>query len=268
VAQANCSSSAASERAAWQLPGAGDQIAIAREGIDFATPIARGFMVCNVDSADAATAIIYVKTAAAPGFKVIDPAPKIDKNKCLLVSQPTALFLANYATQLRTIAGFYQSFSANAFGSDPTQFQIVDMDSVALPSAGGSQAMPVPAVCKPVANPNATDNIYSTCAIPSLTPGKDYRVCFGPGYTNPQPNGLIYPGTLAPIVLDKSLLTKPLPATPPENLYNPIAANSCRDLYSVQSTTFIVYPYQTNPADKTWQPEKVINILMTVEALP
>lgn len=266
-AHVNCSSLSISTRAAWQLPGAGNQIAIARQGIDLATPIARGFMVCNVDSADAATAIIYIKTTTAPGFQTIEPEPKIEKNKCLLVSRPTALFLANYATQARTISGFYQSFSPDAFGSDPTQYQIVDLDSV-VPATGESKAVQDPASCKRVPNPNNRDNIYSTCAIPSLTAGKDYRVCFSANYTDPQPNGQSYPGTLAPMVLDANLLNKPLPATPPENLYNPIAPNSCRDLYGVQSASFIVWPYRTDPANATWQPEKVYKILVTVETLP
>jgi hypothetical protein len=244
---------------------ASNTIAIARAGTGFITQIHQSFMLCHTVGADPVTAFIYQKTEAAPGFKRVDPAPTIELNKCLLVDQPTALFLVDYKNSDRPNIGFYRAFGPGAFnlGTDP--YRIVGIDSETIPSAPPAP-IHVDANCVREPKPNPSQNIYSTCAIPGLEKNANYRICIDTMDTPPMSNGDPYAGTLSPMVVDPSLLLKPYPASNPDQItYNPIIQGGCRDLYNVGSVSFIVTPWIAH--DATWHPELVTKISMTVEKL-
>ena len=268
TAQAMCASPVMAPAAKWATV-ASNRIAIARAGIGFETTIERAFMVCNTDGPDAVTAIVYRSTDQHPEGEVVSGVPPIDKGKCLLVDRPSALFLVDYVHSDKANSGFYRTFAPGSFDLGGAPFALIAQDADTIPSAP-SAARPVPALCEPVANPNPQQGIYATCAIPSLTKGGSYRICFGTKYTPPMSNGDSYTGTQLPLVTDPALLAKPLPATPDELIYNPIVPGGCRDIYNVTSATalnFIVWPYKAMPPDSVWQPQLVTMVTLTLEGL-
>jgi hypothetical protein len=266
-AQADCQSLASSPSVTWKTV-ASNTIAIARSGTYLNTTIQQSFMVCNTNGPDAMTAFIYQRTVTPPGFKVVTPNPVIARGKCLLVDQPTALFVVDYVSVNRDDNGFYRTFPPGTFDLGGASYKIINVDSELIPSTP-SMPMQVEAPCtRVVPDPNPTQNIYSTCPIPGLVENASYRVCFPAMYTPPMNNGDPYSGTLVLMVVDPSLTMKPYPSSnPDEVLYNPIIPGGCRDLYNISSASFIVTPWARIPPDTVWDPTRVTKVMMTVEKL-
>lgn len=260
---ANCRSQAVSPAAAWRLPAAGNIIPVVRSGRGLSRQIPFSFRICNYGPI-AATAWIYRKTSAAPGYTPVDPRPELQPGKCILVDRPNAVFLANYVSQTQSIEGRYEAFPPDFFQLKDEPFRIVDTPQSSL-KAWEMPARPTEIQCQPLKTPNQKTDVYAICSVKGLKARANYRICFDSEYSPPQ-NNQSYPGTLAPMVLGARLAGRP--SRNREIHWNPIAANSCRDIYNWRYGAFLVKPWRTNPDDKTWQPEKVVWIKAGIARLP
>lgn len=227
--------------------------------------MAFSFMVCNSGPA-VVTVLSYRKTAGSPGFELIDPRPELPSGKCIVVNEPTAVYLANYASQTIGAEGWYQAFPPDYFRLGEKPYRIIDAPQSPAPGPGpGSKVESRDVMCRRVAGVNPKTNVHSICAIDNLERRANYRLCFTKVYTTPQ-NDQNYPGTLLPMILDSSLRNRP--SNNDEILWNPVAAESCRDIYDWRYGAMLVIPWRTDPKDRTWQPEKVDKISFTIERLP
>lgn len=252
---------------------AGNIVTIARAGLGLGQPIYRALMVCNSNGPDTTTAIIFKKTDGHPeGVDVAEP--EIEKGKCLLVDQPTGLFVTDRVQHPPPNgepdnSGFYQTFPQGTFNLGANEpYRIVDQPPEPGHATPASPA-PVPVECVPLTDANPVQNIFATCEIRKLVKEGSYRICFGAMYTPPMPNGDPYAGTLLPMVTDPKLIAQPFQGTPNEALFNYVMPGGCRDIYhigSAKALNFIVWPYM-HIAGSIWDPALVTKITLTIDTL-
>jgi hypothetical protein len=236
----------------------GGIVTIARIGGDaptYTAVIPFSLRICNLEGATSIGIYYGAGSDNVTNYKIVP------FGKCLEVDKPRELMFHTPDTVSIDVAGKYQLFKAGTFSGATVVVKPTDVredkaaklgppsvETVQCYQGGDPKAPPFP-----IPGGKLNSSYWGWCKPPSLTGGKNFRICFDNGYTNQPVGASDYPGAFVPMVLDAKLMTVPEGATPDEFIYNSGAPDGCRDLFKVDQAYFIV-------TNNTWNSQSVANI--------
>ncbi|MGL5138778.1 MAG: hypothetical protein ACRC7G_13535, partial [Beijerinckiaceae bacterium] len=245
--------------ARFMTTSAGDPLIIARRGADFNRRIRMDLRLCN-DGPLLLSVYWNLTRAVEPGSKPSER--QIAPDSCIELLSPRSVGVQNgTTTQGPPVSGRYQWFRRDSFDEDGRITR--NVPDVIGGGSGNVAAESGMAECEDVPLSWPSRAQFARICRARLEAGS-YRLCFGKEYveaegkTNWSATGLV-------AVLSRRDAHRSVPAnTPYDPHWNPVIANSCRDLFDIDYLSFLV----TNaPAEDTWDPVTFKRVLFTIQRL-
>ena len=179
---------------------------------------------------------------------------------CLDLPAPRGLAFRTSDTVVVDEAGYYRPFAKGTFKNTARRRHFKPSDEDKLDQSQTTRvfigkAAFFAADCFAKAQPGAPlldQSWKGYCALDAIKPDKNYRLCFEKGYTGQGDGRLEYPGSLLPLVLDRTLMNKPQSDNYVGLNYQALTYG-CRDIFDAQEAYILI-------AFANWNDQKVERI--------
>lgn len=221
----------------------GHRMPVARRGTGFAKSLQRDYRVCNTDADPIGIHWFdgdHVDPLKPPNTDSLKPGQCMEFGG-LRKARATAIHISASTLSHRQTAYFVR-FARGAFASGASKKFVPAPTSP--PPSHPADAKTMDVMCKPASGvPNGVtgDTVFvRQCSLQIPAWGR-YRVCFDATYVVQQDGRVTtWPPTALPMILDRNLIKHADPSNSEDPRLSRTFPNVCRDLYNVQTASFLV----------------------------